>query len=430
MVARMFHSAVAPQSVDAEPPADAAPRRESEAPLCRLLATEAFHAPDRAVFRDQPNREAWSGRPGRDWSAAATYDSVIRLSSCFTSLGLSPGTRVGICLAGAAEVALALLAAERSGLIPFLLPVGLEADALARTVESASIQAAITQTFVGDERPAELLCAVAACYFPLRFLMAFGPGVPDGVVDLDRVRAERRERHPPQPRLGVAKAGLATLSRRSSERRFVFRPFSSLIAAAAATLGPARVRPEHRILSLLAPDDLRGLTVGPIAALISGAVLEHHGIFDGAALLSSLEAPCPTHLVAPGWMEPALARLDLPPSLVSVILIHDAPVRFKATMELKARVVDVLAFDEMALISGARTSNGLFALSLEPAGGRVAGDLLRVRLDEGGIVSFSGPAAQAGGIEGGRLPDLTDATCWRSSGYKADLFAGMIIGVS
>jgi hypothetical protein len=113
-----------------------------------------------------------------------------------------------------------------------------------------------------------------------------------------------------------------------------------------------------------------------------------------------------------------------------VILIHDAPVRFRATMELKGRVVDVLAFDEMALISGARTSNGLFALSLEPAGGRVAGDLLRVRLDEGGIVSFSGPAAQAGGIEGGRLPDLTDATCWRSSGYKADLFAGMIIGVS
>jgi hypothetical protein len=127
-------------------------------------------------------------------------------------------------------------------------------------------------------------------------------------------------------------------------------------------------------------------------------------------------------------MEPTLAKLELP-SLASVILVHDAPVRFRASTELKSKIVDVLAFDEAALISATRTPSGLFALSLDAAG-KSLDDLLRIRVDEDGRVSFSGPAALAGEVESGRLPNLSDAARWRSSGYMADLFAGIIIGVS
>jgi hypothetical protein len=222
-----------------------------------------------------------------------------------------------------------------------------------------------------------------------------------------------------------------TLSRRSDDTRLLFRPYSALVAATASILTPMRIRPEHRILSLLAPDDLRGLAVGPVAALLSGAVLEHHGMFVGAALLSALDDPQPTHLIAPGWLEPTLSKLEWPQTMASIVLVHDAPVRFRASMELKGTIIDVLAFDEIALIAGARTPSGLFALSLDTAAnGKALADLLSVRIESDDTVSFSGPAALVGDVKGGSLPYLGDATGWRSSGFKADLFAGIIIGVS
>jgi hypothetical protein len=429
---QMFHSAVASQTLEAELLADAPPLRGPEMPLCRLLAAEVFHAPGRAVFRDQPGREAWSCRPARDWGAAPAHEAVIRLSSYFASLGLPPRALIGICLPGDTEAVLALLAAERSGLTACLLPVGADRGTLAEVIETAGIQAVVTQAMVGEHRPAELLCTIAAGYFRLRFLMAFGPEIPDGVIDLDRVLSEHRDRVPMRPdSADVTPAGMVTLSRREGASRLLFRPYASLIAATASILGPAKIRPEHRILSLLAPDDLRGIAVGPVAALLSGALFEQHGIFDGAALLSALDDSRPTHLVAPGWMEPSLAKIELPSSLASIVLVHDAPVRFRANTELKGRIIDVLAFDEIALIAAARTPSGLFALSLDAASGdKAVADLLHIRVESDGTVFFSGPAALAGEVERGRLPDPADAASWRNSGFRADLFAGIIIGVS
>jgi hypothetical protein len=427
----MFHSAVASQALEAELLAEAPPPpRGPEAPLGHLLAAEAFHAPGRTVFRDQPERDSWSGREARSWEAAGAAEAVIRLSSCFVGLGLPSRALIGICLAGGSEAALVLLAAERSGLTPCLLPVGADPDILARVIESAGIQAVVTQAVVGEHRPAEVLCEIAAGYFRLRFLMAFGPEIPDGVIDLDRVLAESPRRATP-PRAASAGAGIVTLSRRGGDARLFFRPYSALVAATASILTSMRIRPEHRILSLLAPDDLRGLAVGPVAALLSGAVLEHHGMFVGPALLSALDDPRPTHLIAPGWMEPTLAKLEWSETIASIVLVHDAPVRFRASMELKGTIIDVLAFDEIALIAGARTPSGLFALSLDTASnGKALADLLSVRIESDDTVSFSGPAALVGDVKGGTLPQLGDATGWRSSGFKADLFAGIIIGVS
>ena len=91
----------------------------------------------------------------------------------------------------------------------------------------------------------------------------------------------------------------------------------------------------------------------------------------------------PTHLVAPGWLEPAIAAAGLSSRLASTVLVHAAPIRFRAKMPLKENVVDVIAFDELALMARARDAAGRLTLALgDDATG--AGAFLRVRRDEDG----------------------------------------------
>jgi mycobactin salicyl-AMP ligase len=403
------------------------------APLCSLFEADRARNPAAVFLYDQPGGETWSGRASRVWHRGEVGEAVERLATCFVGLKFAPGALIGICLASGPERVLTLLAAELAGLTPFLLPLIGDWAGTARAIERAGLQAIVTQSRAGRERPAERLSEIAAGYFRLRFLMAFGPDVPDGVADLDDVLAMAAR----QPAIGahgvrqMREPGLVTLPRAEAERRPVFRPARSLIAAAARILLPARIRPGDRLISLIAPDDLKGLALGPAAALLAGAALELHGMFDAASLSDSLDRAGRCHLVAPGWMEEPLSRLDLPDSLESLILVHQVPVRFRAHTALRRRVVDVLAFDETALIANARTPGGLFALSLDPGlSGTALADLLAIRLDDEAALSFRGPAAVTGELDGGALPRLADLPEWHSSCFKADLFAGIIIGVS
>ncbi len=432
----LMQLAIAPRS----PRADEPPRlhgspgsgQTSIRPLCGLLRAEAERDPDRVLLREQPGHARWSGRRDQTWTVAEAERGVGALAALLLALKLRPGALVGLCLTGASCGVLAMLAVEEAGLTPFFMPLtGNWAD-LARIIDASGIRAVITQARAGGERPAERLSEIAAGYFQLRFLMAFGPDVPDGVVDLDAVLEST-----PSHTLGAhgppfgSEPGIVTLPRLAASAPPVFRPSRSLIAASARVFVPGRIRAGDRLISLIAPDDLKGLALGPVMALLSRANLEIHGVFDAASLHDSLECGGRSHLVAPGWMEPLLARLDLPTGLETIILVHQAPVRFCLQATLGSRVVDVLSFDEIALIANARTPGGLFALSLDAGPSpNVLADLLSVRIDEDAALSFGGPAAIVADLQGGALPDLRTLPRWRGSCFKADLFAGIVIGVS
>jgi hypothetical protein len=412
------------------PPAPDAPDLAWEAMrLSGLVSAAAARHPDRLALLDQPRREDWSGRPRIAWTTATADEIRRRLAGFFGSLGLAPGAVVGLCLPGGSEACLSLLAVEEAGLTPCLLPVAWSEAELAAALEAAQVQAVITQGVVGERRPAEAFCRLAARYFGLRFVAAFGPMVPDGVVDLDRVILSADAPPPPadaEPREG----GLVTFSRRPGPPRPVYRSFRSAVAAAACVLVAARISPGDRLLSLMAPDDHRGLTTGLVAALLSGAALEHHGLFDGRGLIEALHQtpqPMPTHLVAPGWMEPHLARAGLPPCVRSVLLVHDAPVRFRAKTPLSRPVVDVLALDETALVARARRGDQ-FALTLADDPGP-ARHFLRVRTDEEGGIEVAGLACDIRSFERGQPGPLPPGE-WRQSGYRAEIFAGIVIGVA
>lgn len=397
-----------------------------------LAAAAAARHPDRLALLDQPGREDWSGRPRIAWTHGTADDIRGRLTRYLAGLDLPPGAVVGLCLPGGSEACLTLLAAEEAGLTPCLLPVAWSEPEIGEALEAAGVQAVITQGVVGERRPAEAFCRLAARYFGLRFVCAFGPLVPDGVIDLDRVILAAEEGGAPASAPEPREGGLVTFSRRPGGLRPVYRSFRSGVAAALTVLLSARIEPGERILSLLAPDDHRGLATGLLAALASGAALEHHGLFDGARLMQSLADPAQpiaTHLVAPGWMEPHLAKAGLPPSVRSVLLVHDAPVRFRAKSPLSRHVADILALDELALVARARQGDR-FALSLaeDPSAGP-ARQLLRVRTDAEGGIEVAGLACDTRSFERGQ-PGPLPSSEWRAAGFKAEIFAGIVIGVA
>jgi mycobactin salicyl-AMP ligase len=400
--------------------------------LAGLLRANAQHTPDRAAFLDQARRDGWSGRDGGSFTFATADLAATRLARFLGSLGLSPRAMVGVCLPGGSEAPLVMAALERAGLTACLLPVAWSREMLAAVVEDLGIACVVTQSRIGNLRPADTWREIAAGYFGLRFILAFGPSVPDGVIDLDRMIMDQPPAQVHQhDEVDSADCGYVSFDCGNGKPTPYFRSWSSSVASARVFLSAARYDASDRIISLLAQDDHRSLTTGLVAALAVGASIELHGLFSSAPLLESLGRGSPAHIVAPGWMEPDLARLDLGSSVRGIVLVHQAPVRFKARAPLTFGVVDALAFGELAVLAKPRNARGQFALSLDTPAAEDAApkkQLLSVRRNEDGEISFCGPAAEA--VRTDRHLSAERPSGWQSSGYTAEVFAGIVIGVS
>ncbi|WP_238312976.1 AMP-binding protein [Methylobacterium crusticola] len=410
--------------------------------LGALLAAVADRHPSRVAFVDQAGKAAWCGRPAITWTYAAAREIIARLAEGLARLRLPPRSPVGLCMAGMAECHLTLLAIEQAGHVPCLLPVTWDEARLLQAVEAAQIQAVLTQGQLGTDRPAERLCRVAARYFPLRFVAAFGPHVPDGVIGLDQIVLDHRGDAAALGTgpaaglvsfaLGVPAAGPRPAPSRAAGAppepdgppAAMHRDGDALAAAAAACLVPLRIAPGDRLLTLLPPSDLKGLATGLAAALLSGATLECHPVFDAAALSAALDQPLPTHLVAPAWMEAGLARTTAQGRLRTIAYVHRAPARLSGREPGRPGVVDVVAFDELALLAGRRDALDVGLVLAAPERAAAAGGLVQIRRDPDGRLAFRGPACGAGMLQRGISPvDSVDE--WRPSRYRATLFAGV-----
>jgi hypothetical protein len=387
--------------------------------LAALLGATADRFPERIAFVDQSDKPEWCGRPAITWTFAAAREIAARLAQGLASLPLPARSTVGICMASMAESHLALLAVEQAGHLPCLLHPAWDEARLLQAVEAAQVQAVLTHGQLGAERLAERLCRVAARYFPLRFVAAFGPHVPDGVIGLDRIVLDHRG----EPRESGEAAGLVTFADQGGALLPVHRSADALAAAAAHCLVPTRIDPGDRILTLLPQSDLKGLVTGLAAALLAGAALESHPVFRADALEAALARPGPTHLVAPAWMEAGLARTGLTARLRSVTYVHKAPGRLSGRAPGRVGTVDVVAFDELALVAGRRDA-GDVALVLAAPERAGTGGLMQVRREPDGRIAFRGPASAADPLRRGIAPlEIQDE--WRPSRYRATLFAGV-----
>lgn len=404
-----------------------------------LRATAAAH-PARPALTDLGDKPGWCARPGMTWTYGAAAEIVARLARGIRAWRLAPGSRIGLWFAGSSEALVAHLAVEAAGHVACPMPAAWEEAQVLAAVGAAGIPAVLTQTRLGARRPAEILCRVALQHFALRYLAAFGPDVPDGVINLDALALERGSGPAAEE---TPARGLVSFAGRDPARP-VYRPAEALLAAVAVHLAAARIGPGERLLTLLPPDDLRGLATGLGAALVSGATLACMPVLDAAALRAALGSADPRgshdphglqqglHLTAPAFLEAALRELPLD-GLRSLTLAHRAPARLTARQLRPGRlngprIVDALALDEEALLSRARGADDIALALADPTGTALPGGLMELRCGVDGDLSLRGAACRAGPIRDG-APDLPETAAWRPLPYRATLLAGTATGL-
>ena len=259
-------------------------------------------------------------------------------------------------------------------------------------MQQAALPAVITQTRFGPLALAERLCRVAVRYFGLRYLAAFGPDVPDGVISLDAMALD----HAGGPFV-PGPGGLISFTA-GDPAHPVHRSGDALLAAIAVYLVTARVQPGDRILSLVPQSDLRGLVTGLGAALVAGAGLETLPVFEARSFADALGRPLPTRLVVPAALERNLAASRLPRTLEAIVLAHRAPGRLgprTLASEAHRPVIDVVAFDETALLAGAREANDVALALTHPERAHLFSTLMALRRDPDGHLAFRGRACHA-----------------------------------
>ncbi len=285
-----------------------------------------------------------------------------KLAHLLTRLRLPPGAPVAVILPNCPEAMIALHGILVAGYSPLFLPVTLSDDDVRIALERNAVPALITVTHVGSLHPAETMRGVAARYFGLRFLMAFGDAPPDGVLSLDHL--------PDAPETlnerSLDAAHVMTFDANTKE--CIVRTGEDLIASALSIAATAAIKPGHRIINLLAPDDLIGLVTGPVLSLVAGATLQTLAQFNSDYLIAALEDKQRVHIIAPAWLEPALVASDLMalPWVVSIMFVHNTPWKWQPRSEYdpsrvyNTKIIDLLNVADEAIFVAPRieTVNG------------------------------------------------------------------------
>jgi mycobactin salicyl-AMP ligase len=407
--------------------------------LAHFIRANADRHARQPALNDQPNRLEWSQLVPNAVSYSQSCVLVAAFIDFLNTIGLAPQSNIGIFLPNGSEACLAIMAIEQAGMTPCLLPIDAHQAEIAAAVESVNMQAVITQSVLCDLLPAEMMRHVAARYYGLRFICAFGSDVPDGVISLDSVFASLHESETEvipdlvqDEEIGYG-SGLITFSRVRGVLRAVHRSNRSLVASAVTYLAATRIEAGDRIVSLLPPDDLAGLTTGLTASVLSGASLEMCGLFDSESLRAALLLGPPAHLVVPGWMEEAFEGTAKDLNIKSLTLVHQLPVSFRARPLTGVTVADVLSIGEYGIICKARDNKGMPSFSLADLGEKsnaALRDCLQLRLNSDNMIEIRGLACEMRPFRRGEYTFSSEERDWYITQHKAETFAGLLIGVS
>jgi non-ribosomal peptide synthetase component E (peptide arylation enzyme) len=371
--------------------------------LDALFKRNLARAPDRPALVDAPDRDAWNGTPPRRLTYRQADMAISMLALRLQELGLKPGTVVGLQMPNVVEAPLAMLAALRVGLVPAVLPLLWRSREVARALEPLTPKALITIGRAGTDRPADMLRYAAAELFSVRYVLAFGTALPDGVVSIEDcvMPFVAREPRPVVPAANPAdEPALITFRATAAGQTAVLRSHNHWVTAGLATVLEGRMEPGETIASAIIPASLGSLATGFLPWLLTGGTLVLAQPFDPSSFAAAVGAERAAHAVLPGPLladiAPHLPTKPAEPLKSLIALFSDARRLAERTpCDVDIGVIDVACFDEWGVV--ARQRKGRLPQSIpsgalrQPMEGGSGPVLLETRFLASGRLVLRGP---------------------------------------
>jgi hypothetical protein len=348
-------------------PAQAAPSIEpgARATLDDLFRRAAQRSPDRPSLIDPPNRAAFTdGRP-RQLTYAQADRMISAIAQRLHALKLPPDAVVGIQLPNTVESVLTLLGVLRAGLIGAPLPLLWRQGDIVTALSRVAARALITCHRVGSTDHATLAMQAAADIFPIRYVCAFGAGLPDGVVGLDELYAQDNPQNAPLERARdpdrARHLAIVTWEATADSLVPVARSHAEVIAGGLAILLEGRFETGATFLSAIPASSFAGIATTLLPWLLSGGTLMLHQPFDPDTLARQLHQACDAAILPAPVVPRLLDAGFFASNLRAVVGLWRAPermVKAPAWQSQWTSFVDVACFGETCVIPARRGASG------------------------------------------------------------------------
>ena len=370
-----------------------------------VFRSPARRHPDALALVDPIDRENFTDGKPRRLTYAQSDRAVTAIAGRLRDMGLPADAVVGVQLPNIAENILAVLGILRAGMIAAPLPLlWRRADAVAALARIGA-KALITCGHVGAFNHAQCAMSIAADVFSIRYICAFGSDLPDGVVPLDDVLAEKSA---PPPASGRelhdnATAHVAAVTFDVTENGVVpvARNHAELFAGGLAVIAESAIAEGSIILSAIAPSSFAGICMTLLPWLLCGGTLVLHHPFDAAVFARQRRQERCEALVLPGPLGLRLAdaaafALDGPACVIAAWRAPERLADSAAWREPNTFLVDVSIFGEAALVASRRGADGKPApLSLGPVaaprGSTSATAVAELTRTDAGTLAVRGP---------------------------------------
>ncbi|MFM9975476.1 MAG: AMP-binding protein, partial [Beijerinckiaceae bacterium] len=263
------------------------------------------------------------------------------------TLGLAPGDAVLVAMPNQVDGVVALVGLMLAGLTPCPVSVVASAAQIQKAAEAVSAKAIVTVNRYAQLKPSLNAREAASRFYGIRFVCAFGPHAPDGIVSLDGWQGSELWQGP-LPGDSPSATALLTLDTSGEEIVPYARSHAQLISEGLALSAISGLTGRGSIIATFAPVSAAGFVSTVAAPLISGTAVALHGPFDIAVLEQQLEAQPEALVVLPAAAETAI-RHGLGEKLKDSIVVTRSPGSIRA-LSKSGRVTELVSLGELALL--------------------------------------------------------------------------------
>jgi hypothetical protein len=344
------------------------PQGQSRLTIDEVFRRLAQRRPGATALVDASNRETFTDGAPRRLTYAEADRMVAAIGGRLRRMGLPADAIVGVQMPNVVENILAMLGVLRAGMIVAPLPLlWRRADAIAG-LGRLGAKALITCGRVGAFNQGQFAMRVAAEVFAIRYVCAFGKGLPDGVVPfddlftkdtldpilpLDRERQNNAAAHVAAITFDVGEGGLVPVARNHPE----------LLAGGLAVLLESRLAQNSTLQSTLAPSSFAGISLTLLPWLLTGGTLVLHHPFDADILARQRRDEQSGTLILPGPVADRLAETgafagDGPACVIAAWRSPERLAASPAWREPNTALIDVSIFGEAGLVPARRGAGG------------------------------------------------------------------------